>query len=230
MATREQIKRILSLLATLPNCPITSKETADLVNDMYIAALSDVPEEYLQGAYLQYISTDNRFFPSNPGTLREIAFDLEMTAQGIPTASQAWAMVNRGPEMISAVWCDMGQQLREKSLSTDPENYWSSIRAYGYHVDHCDVCMPTSKAGSYGSKVVDEVVRMMGGRDLIFTENAVADRARFFEGYRELVLNERRKMQMVPSVRAFIESESRPSLVGSQVSSLAGRLGSGGGR
>ncbi|HPO87411.1 MAG TPA: hypothetical protein PLN86_16335 [Candidatus Hydrogenedentes bacterium] len=229
MATRDQIKAILNLLATLPNCPITSKDTADIVTNMYVVALSDVPNEYLQAAYLQYISSNNPFFPSNPGTLREIAYDLEMTAQNIPTASQAWAMLLRGPERIVARFCDKGLELREAVENAAAGTYWNAVHEYGKHVDNCDKCIPSSRDGSYGSDVVDVVVRMMGGRDVIFTDNAAADRARFILAYNELVINERRKMQMVPEVREFIDSENRPALVGKGISQVAARLSAGGG-
>lgn len=230
MATREEIEGILELLVTLPNCPITSNKTAEIVKNMYVVALSDVPNEYLQAAYLQYISGDNKFFPSNPGTLREIAFDLEMTAQNIPTAAQAWAMLLRGPERIEARFCEKGIELRDAVENAAANKYWSAVHAYGRHVDNCDQCLPSSREGSYGSNIVDVVVRMMGGRDVIFTDNAAADRARFIPAYNELVTNERRKMQMVPEVREFIASENRPALVSSGINQVAARLSAGGGR
>lgn len=230
MATRDQIKTILDLLSTLPNCPITSKETAELVMKTYVAALSDVPNEYLQAAYLQYISGDNPFFPSNPGTLREIAFDLEMIAQGVPTAAQAWAMVLRGPSRVDARLCKTGFDLRQSCETPDVDKYWDAVWDYKKHLETCDSCSPTSKEGSYGSKVVDEVVRLMGGRDVIFTDNATADRARFLQSYNELVARERDAMQMVPQVRAFVESENRPMLVAKGVNQVAARLAAGGQR
>jgi len=231
MATRDQIKTILDLLSTLPNCPITSKETAEFVMKTYVAALSDVPNEYLQAAYLQYISGNNPFFPSNPGTLREIAFDLEMIAQGVPTAAQAWAMVLKGPSRVDARLCKTGFDLKQSCETTsDSGKRWDYIWDYKKHLETCDSCSPTSRDGSYGSKVVDEVVRLMGGRDVIFTDNATADRARFLQSYNELVTRERDAMQMVPQVRAFVESENRPMLVAKGVNQVAARLSAGGQR
>jgi len=228
MATREEINTILTLLSTLPNCPITNEATRDLVRDMYFAALGDIPLVWLQAAYLQYIGGDNPFFPSNPGTLREIAFDLEMTAQGIPTASQAWAMVLRGPAMIEARVCQTGADIRAE-LDPASREYMHKIDDLVKHEKTCDICMPTSRAGSYGSNVVDEVVRLMGGRDVIFTDNATSDRARFLDSYRELVTLERRRLQMHPKVQALISDPERPSLAaGGAITSLAARLSAGG--
>ena len=226
MATREQINGILKLLATLPNCPIQDAETRDMVESMYFAALGDVPVEYLQAAYLQYIGGDRPFFPANPGTLREIAFDLEMLAQGIPTASQAWAMVLRGPAMIEARYCAKGAELRD-SLDPTSREYWHKMGDYDKHIKTCDICMPTSRPGSYGSNVVDEVIRLMGGRDVILTDNATADRARFLDSYRELVALERRRLQMHPQVQALINDPNRPKLgtPSSAMKLLAGQMG-----
>lgn len=226
MATPEEINNLLELMSTLPNCPITSIETRDLVRKMYVAALSDIPSVYLQAAYLQYIGGDRPFFPSNPGTLREIAFDLEMTAQGIPTPSMAWAMVLRGPSMIEARYCAKGAEIRD-SIDVTSRDYMTKLGALIDHERTCDICMPTSRPGSYGSNVVDEVVKLMGGRDVIFTDNATADRARFLDSYRELVSIERRRLQMHPQVAALINDPGRPQLGTpiAEMKQLAAQLG-----
>lgn len=227
MATQEEINTLLQLLSTLPNCPITTLETRDLVRSMYFAALGDIPMQWLQAAYLQYIGQDKPFFPSNPGTLREIAFDLEMTAQGVPTASQAWAMVLRGPQMIEARLCEVGCALRAQAGARHDttHEYLKAVLAYGDHVDHCDICMPSSKSGSYGSNIVDEAVRLMGGRDVIFTDNSTADRARFMDAYRELVTNERRRIQMHPQVRALVSNPDRPAIsVSAEIKHLTAKM------
>lgn len=226
MATQDEINTILQLLSTLPGCPITTPETRDLVRSMYFAALGDIPMEWLQAAYLQYIGQDKPFFPSNPGTLREIAFDLELTAQGVPTASQAWAMVMRGQQMIEAQLCEVGGALRRKveDRHETTQEYFKVVTDYGDHVDKCDVCIPTSRSGSYGSKIVDEAVLLMGGRDTIITDNATADRARFMDAYRELVTSERRKMQMHPQVRALLSDPGRPAIAGEAVKQLTAKM------
>ena len=211
MATQDEINTILKLLSFLPNCPITDESTRDLVRSMYFASLADIPFQWLQAAYLQYIGQDKPFFPSNPGALREIAFDLEMAAQGVPTASQAWAMLLRGPQRIEARICQINADLREGLNPTD-RNYFHRLADISTHERDCDVCMPTSKEGSYGSNIVDEAVKMMGGRDAIFTDNATADRARFLDAYRELVVNERRRLQMHPMVKELISDPDRPQL------------------
>lgn len=227
MATRQAIHKIITLLSVLPNCPIT-KENAVGVNEMFFAALEDVPEDFLQAAYLQYISGDRPFFPSNPGTLRELAFDLELVANKVPTAAQAWAMALDGPKKLSARWCETGARLRDSLLTGSQENFGTNSRAYGMHVDKCGICNPHPRNGDYAHGAVTEAVLRMGGREAIFTENLAADRARFMDSYRELVIAERRKLQMVPVVRALVDSPSRPQLgVGEGVNLLTSRMAKG---
>lgn len=227
MATRDDIKTMLGMFATLPNNPIKQDpQSAESVVNLYFAALQDIPVEFIEAAALQYLGSDNRFFPSNPGTLREIAFDLEMVAQGVPTASQAWAMVRRGPSMIEARICQKNADLRV-GLDGGQRDYFHRLGEIADHEKHCDICVPTSKSGSYGSNTVDQVVRLLGGRDVIMTDNDVADRARFIDGYRELVLAERRRLQYHPKVQALISDPDRPRLGSpqAQIKQLADSLG-----
>jgi len=215
------------MFATLPNNPIKQDpQSAESVVNLYFAQLGDIPVEFIEAAALQYLGSDNRFFPSNPGTLREIAFDLEMIAQGVPTAAQAWAMVKRGPARIEAQICQTNADLRE-GLNGTQRDYFQRLGQIADHEKTCDVCMPTSKSGSYGSNAVDQVVRLLGGPDVIMTDNEMADRARFIDGYRELILAERRRLQYHPKVQALISDPDRPRL-GSpalQMKQLADNLG-----
>ena len=232
MATRDEIKTVIRMLSHLPNCPlqpgadVDSQRANKVIIDLFELQLRDIPFEYLQGAVLQYTGQDKPFFPSNPGTLRELAFDIEMIAQGIPTASQAWAMVMRGPSRIEARICEKGHELR---MNTDPtsKTYWRMIGEIADHEKVCDICMPASRDGSYGSKTVDEVVRLMGGRAVIFTDNAVSDRARFIESYRELVFIERQRLQLHPQVQELIGNPDRPALgtPGESMRLLAAKMG-----
>lgn len=229
MATRIEIVTVLKMMSHLPNCPLSTGSDVDSQNanrmivDLFELQLRDIPNEYLMGAVLQYTGQDKPFFPSNPGTLRELAFDIEMIAQGIPTAAQAWAMVMRGPQKIEARVCEAGHAIRKSIDPTSPD-YWGKLADLAKHEKTCDVCMPTSKDGSYGSHTVDEVVRLMGGPRVIFTDNAVADRARFIESYRELVFIERQRIQLHPKVSELVENPSRPSLTGRAMGLLAGKL------
>ena len=232
MATQQEINTLLELLSTLPNCPITTTETRDLVRSMYFAALGDIPFQWLQAAYLQYIGQDKPFFPANPGTLREIAFDLEMTAQGVPTASQAWAMLMTARFATSTKKCDSAQSLLddyESAMKRHDGNSANSIfKQYDKHVDTCPVCVWNAKGVYiYDHPVVTEVIRLMGGLDTIFTNNPSSDRARFLESYKELVALERRKLQMHPKVAELIGDPDRPRIgqAAEGMRLLAGQMG-----
>jgi len=229
MANRDEVKKILSMFVTLPNSPMSDDQKVNAtVVDIFYGILGDIEFKWLMAAALSYLGSDNKFFPSNPGTLRDLSFDLEMTAQGVPTASQAWAMVMRGPSMIPARICETSHGIRE-NLVPGSLNYWHGLSELHNHEMECLICQPTSREGSYGNEVVDEVVRLMGGRDVIFTDNATADRARFLDSYRELVLAEHRRAQYLPMVQALIADPDRPALT-TRIRSLAGMLAAGGDR
>ncbi len=242
MASQEEINTLLELLSTLPNCPITTVETRDLVRSMYFAALGDIPFQWLQAAYLQYIGQDKPFFPANPGTLREIAFDLEMTAQGVPTPSMAWAIVLSATQKSSIQRCQTAEGIAETLAGLDRpgiiktpelrEKIVSLQKEYFEHYCTCRICVlsdTTKIEYEYSHEVVARVVYLMGGRDVIFTDNATADRARFLDAYRELVLIERKRLQMHPKVAELIADPERPQLgqAGAAVRLLALQMGGG---
>jgi len=233
MTTREETFEVITLLSSLPNNPITSydietphgKKALEIFVNAYHKILEDVPIEYVQAAALQYLNGDNKFFPSNPGTLREIAFDLEMMARDIPTPSTAWAMVLSAKQKSSIRRCETANEIFSAISKIEQpgvictEAVSDAIRTlHKKYFDHSEKC-PTCKTSDstvleyeYEHEAVSRVVYLMGGRDVIFTENLAADRARFMDSYRELVTMERRKLQMHPQVANLIADSARPRI------------------
>jgi hypothetical protein len=76
----------------------------------------------------------------------------------------------------------------------------------------CSVCTEGGYRELYASPAVAECVKMLGGRDMLLTDNPTADRARFIEAYREIVARERKKAGMLPQVRAYIDAHKVPEL------------------
>lgn len=225
MATKADVFKIVTALSVLPNCPIT-KDNAAGVNEMFFLALQDIPQVYLQAAYIQYICSDKPFFPSNPGTLRNIAYDLEMIALGIPSPAEAWAAVIKGGEGHKvATVCETGHALREEYIKGQTRG---ALMAYDSHMDICKICTPPAGfVEEYGHPAINDAVIRMGGRDVIFTDNEVADRARFMDEYRTMVSKERMRAQLSPIVRELVERGDRPALSPQAgVSLLAGKLNS----
>lgn len=218
MATKTEIMEIVNLLKRLPNSPITDKESLDETVKLFLAVLEDLPADMVKAATIQYLSEGNPFFPSNPGVLRDKAMELQMLAMGIPSPAEAWGMVLSANKPIPHVFCETGAALRDACMSG--ENYGATLDASKRHDKECRICGDgiSEDVNDYGGfkdvyahPAVAEAVRILGGRDAIMTDNPSADRARFQEGYRDVVARERMKMGMTPTVARFVE-DNRPLL------------------
>jgi hypothetical protein len=203
----------------LPNSPINDMNVEQVI-DTFMIVLEDLPAETILAAARQYLSTET-FFPT-PGKLRELAMDLQMLSMGVPTPGEAWGMVLTARRYVGSKWCAVGVELRDQAISTRsayPKEYYE-------HMDSCDFC--TASGGFkdvYSNGVVEATVRLLGGRDVILTDNPVADRARFIEAYREVVARERTKAAMLPDVQEYVIEQSRKSDVQLGVGKLTKRLG-----
>jgi hypothetical protein len=208
---KSEIISILELLKTLPNSPIKNKEDVLEVSKLFHAVLEDLPSEMVKAATVQYCSEGNPFFPT-PGTLRDKAMDLQMLAMGIPTPAEAWGMVLTANKPTPHTFCETGAALRDACMSG--ENYGSALAAAKKHDKECsicgagisdDVCDYGGFRDEYAHSAVAETVRLLGGRDVILTDNPVSDRKQFIDAYRDVIARERMRMGMTPTVARYVE-------------------------
>lgn len=217
MPSRLDITRIILKMQYLPNSPITDANV-NSVMDTFEDVLADLPVEIIDAAARQYMSTAI-FFPT-PGKLRETAMDLQILAFGLPTPAEAWGLVITAEKYFEKQLCQGGAELYEKACSG--ANYKENLLAYDKHMQECSVCDNGGFREDYGNPVVAETVRLLGGRDVILTENPTADRARFIEAYREVVSRERTKAAMPPEVKEYIEERRNRMLdAGSHIKMLS---------
>ena len=209
MTTIIEISRLILPMKYYPNSPITDINV-EVVIGSFFETLNDLSFETVEAAVRQYQSTET-FFPT-PGKLREIAMDLQMLAMGVPTASEAWGMVLTAEKHVPSVWCEVGAELRNRAF----EGY---AQAYNAHMDGCMFCVPGGFREVYAHPAVEETVKILGGRDIIITDNPTADRARFIDAYREIVARERRKAAMTPEVKAYV-TETRQNLLENKMKQL----------
>jgi len=87
-------------------------------------------------------------------------------------------------------------------------------------MDTCEICTLGGLKEVYSHPVVAETVKVLGGRDVIITDNPTADRARFIDAYREIVARERTKNAMLPVVREYVQDKQK-SLVAGSIKALA---------
>lgn len=216
MATKTEIFAIINLVKRLPNSPITGnpeqvKQALEETVNLFHAVLEDLPSDMLKAATVQYCSEGNPFFPT-PGVLRDKAMDLQMLALGIPTPAEAWGMVLTAVKHVQSVTCEEGARLRTIAAGTDAANgYWRKLADYGRHIEECEFCELGGFREDYTHTAVAETVRLLGGRDVILTDNPVSDRKQFIDAYRDVIARERMKMSMTPKVAEYIEN-NRPLL------------------
>lgn len=219
MANKQDIHDALMKLKSLASSPITSENVAQIV-ELYYSDLQDLSAELLAAAVQQYRASSNAFFPSS-GQLRDKATELQMLTMGVPTAAEAWAQVQRAYQYREAVYCDEGALLRSQ-CETDPQNYFAHLLGYSRHLDNCSVCEKGGFAEYYDHPAVENVVKLLGGREMLMTDNEVADRAKFFESYNAIIKRETMKAALPTQAREYVETRQ----IGSEksVKLLAERL------
>jgi hypothetical protein len=212
MSTQAKIKSILESLISLPNAP---QITPALILE-YHAALGHWSDEILEMAALHYRSTET-FFPT-AGVLNNKVLDMQMLAAGIPTAGEAWSQVLTALRYVETVLCEDGNDLR-LSITGTSTDWIKSQRDYDEHRRLCQICKQGGLQEVYSHPVVAETVRLLGGRDVLMTDNPAADRKQFIDAYRERVAIEGRKFIMPPQVKEFIQ-EQRAQIAGVQIKQL----------
>lgn len=223
---KTEILEIINLVKRLPNSPFSGKSGDELntvigeMTTIFSAVLEDLPVDMVRAATVQYLSEGTPFFPM-PGTIRDRAMELQMLALGVPSAAEAWSQVVKARRYEEREYCEVGYAMREAYNSTN-----GMLVQYIRHEAGCPIC---GKVGGYVERydhpAVKEAVELLGGRDVILTDNPVADRARFIEAYREVIARERMKMAMTPKVSEFVQTVKPGQLQsGNSVKQLAERL------
>lgn len=211
MTTRIQIGKILTIMSILPNAPaLNNPQQVDQIIELYFRVLGHLDSELLENAATLYMSTAT-FFPT-PGDLSNKALDLQTISLGVPTAAEAWAHVVNAYESHSAISCQTGIDLYSAIEGKTGREYWNAIREHEQHINECSICKPARHGENYGHPIVAEVVRMLGGRETILTDNLTADRSQFIKAYQERVAKEIIQMSMSPTLLAYVEEKKQTLL------------------
>lgn len=221
MASIDEVAKVLRDMAHLPNCPITD-ENASIIVNLYHQVLRDLPTDILEAAALHYRSK-NVFFPSE-GTLREKAVELQLLTMNVPTPAEAWGMVMSARSWSPMKLCAQGAKMRDAILNREIKDYWQALWELKAHIKECKICVEGGRVERYDDPIVERTVQMLGGLDVIMTDNPTADRARFIEAYKDVISRESTIAGMVPEVRSFVERSRAQLPAGKQVKQLAERL------
>ena len=203
---KADVSQIVALMTYLPNAPkMDSREAMSQLVDVFHAVLQDLDAELGRAAALHYLS-NKTFFPA-PGDLRAKAMEINTLADNVPSPAEAWGQVLGAIQHVPSVWCERGANLRDAIDGKIGKEYWNAIGNYADHKRDCTECKTGGLGEVYGHKVVEQTVKMLGGRDVLMTDNPTADRARFIEAYKEIVAREKAKDEMLPAVRQMVEKQ-----------------------
>ena len=202
MSTKNTVSELLLSIAHLPNSPFNGANVSQIV-EMYYHDLQDIDDELLSAAVVHYRTGATPFFPSS-GQIREKATELQLLAMGIPTAAEAWAQVQNAWQYREAVFCEAGAHIRNSYLENQTVG---ELREYDRHLLNCPVCDVGGFAERYDHPAVANVVKLLGGRDMLLTDNEPADRAKFFEAYNAIVKRETLKASLPTVARQFVETK-----------------------
>ena len=218
MSSKSDVTIALMQLRSLANSPITDGNVAQIVEN-YFDDLQDIAPDLLAAAVQQYRASANAFFPSS-GQLRDKATELQLLAMSVPTAAEAWAQVQKAYQYQEPVSCEEGARLRSATQATG--NYWVALGIYANHLDTCTICTKGGYSERYDHPAVARVVELLGGRDMLMTENEVADRAKFFESYNAIVKRETLKFSLPTQAREYVQTKQLEA--GNATKLLAERL------
>lgn len=200
------ITRITAIL-NMPNAPTGNLSD---VFDLFYEQVKDFPAEVFDAALKQYL-TEETFFPS-PGAIRRKAVDLQLLAMGIPTANEAWGEVLSAYKYTQPARCDEGERLDNLAARANEIGqsgvYFATLRLIDEHLVTCHRCTRGGYAEVYSHPVVAEVVKQLGGRDALLTDNPASDRKQFVDAYRERLQIEIRKIGMTPDVADYVREQA----------------------
>ena len=220
--TLDELKNILADTALKMVTPVrVTKDTAG----SYYSHLQEYPAGLVCAACEYHIEgPDGKFFPQISSILENIREILRL-AMGIPSALEAWGMIQDSARYKEAVYCRIGADLRAQAEKAG-KDYLILILRMNEHEKDCGVCHRSYNFDDFGHPAVTETVRRLGGKQYILTGNPTSDRARWVEAYTEVIQKEFRMITTSPSIRGYIESISvKPAgVLEDKIQALTARL------
>ena len=199
--TLQDVKEELANIAKKMVTPV--RVTPDTAG-AYHESLRDMSRETLRAALIYCVeNSGGTFFPSI-AQIREASRELISIAMGVPSSAEAWAMVLSAKTHIESIMCPVGAEIRDEAIANI--HYARNVVRLREHEITCPICTGGGWALVYGHPAVAMTVRMIGGLDAIHTGMPTADRARFYEAYKEIVEREIRTSTQSATIKAFIQA------------------------
>lgn len=188
MANDTDVLEALGVLsAAYPRYDLTDQTIA-----VYTRMLADLPADILRMAALECASK-RTFFPS-VHELRQAATVLDMRANGVPSAAEAWQELVEAP----ADWVVRHHE--------EVDGRWH-IYNEPYQFSH---------------PIVEKVARNLGAPEKFWSGNLAADRSRFMDAFEVEIRRNAEEALSVPEVRGYVKE--RQLEAGEKIRQLAAKL------
>lgn len=178
MASQIEIAQIVNMIAAA--YPHFSEKVTQQTVDVYYELLKDLPADLLKAATLQCCAEAGRKFAPSVGELRGAAVELQVKAQGVPSALEAWN------ETCTAHY----RKVDENNL------FFRDGQVYTVDPD----------AHQWSSPLVEKVAKMLGWPDFPDPDNESVDRAHFLKQYDAELSRFTSSVIELPEVTRYIES------------------------
>jgi hypothetical protein len=153
----------------------TSPADKAAVLKVWFEILKDIDTQLLQAAALEFMSSPSAF-PPTPGQLRGKAIEIMKRANQVPSAVEAWGMVQAAPA---------------NGMKT-----WSEERDDGWHI--------FNEPYEFPHPLVEKVSRNLGWPERFWTDNLVSDRSKFMRYYEDELHRATVEATSLPAVQDFI--------------------------
>lgn len=156
--------------------------------------LVDLPNELLMTAVRKFISSSVHAFPPSIPEIRQMATQVKIDIQDVPTAFEAWEDVLKA-----------GNGWKYETGTNPDGSIW--IEKHPYRFRH---------------PLVEEVAKRFGFPDRFPSgDDEMADRAHFFKAYESALSKASRTETQLPTVTAYIESERNQLDAPAEIKQLA---------
>lgn len=195
MANQAEVSQVVAMIGSAyPNFSAT-KETVGV----YFELLKDLPLDLLRASALRCCAEAGRKFAPSVGEIRGAAGEIGRIAEGIPSALEAWAEVNK------AYYRDY----RSCPLYADGQIFYEDPNPF-----------------KWSHPLVERVAKLMGWPKFPGNDNEAVDRAHFLKQYEIELQNKTAESVELPAVTGYIEARRNDKAlpVGSELKQLSERL------
>lgn len=206
MITRDEIKSLISrIIMAFPNW---KPDDMTALVDFWLEMLQDIPANDLRAAIVSLISEPGRQFAPSIGEIRGKVVSISSAAAGLPSALEAWEMVNNARPRFITMRCDVASELARQYSAGEIK----AIRHYDDHLRNCEHCRDEHKPPTL-HPFVEKIARAFGWPATFPGDNPEADRAHFIKQYQDELAKAKTEAAQPPAVVRYVDEKRQVQAV-----------------